>query len=167
MKREVRLYNVLFPIWLLVFLPSWLWLILIPANYLIDRMVLKYSLEPERRGSFVRANTWKICLAGFLADFAGGLLLFGILLACSEIKGAERFADALTFNHFRHPLALLAVVSAIALSGALILVMDRFILKKSGLEENQANRSAKMLAWITAPYLFLIPSALIYSGRLY
>ena len=42
--NEKVLYNVLFPIWLLVFFPSYLWLILIPANYMIDRIVLRWSL---------------------------------------------------------------------------------------------------------------------------
>ena len=164
MKRnEVRLYNVLFPIWLLVFIPSYLWLILIPANYLIDRAVLYYSLPAENRKTFCRRNTWKICIAGFLADFAGGLFLFGVLLLFDTyFPGSQTFIDALTFNHFTHPLALLAVLAAIALSGVLIYGMDLFLLKKSGLAEEQAKHSAKRLALITAPYLFLIPSALIY-----
>ena len=44
MKSDNKVYNILLPIWLIIFFPSWLWLILIPANYLIDRIVLKWSL---------------------------------------------------------------------------------------------------------------------------
>ena len=43
--RSTRLYNILFPIWLLVFLPTYIWLFLIPANYLIDALVLWLSLK--------------------------------------------------------------------------------------------------------------------------
>ncbi len=42
-RREV-FYNILLPVWLLLFWPTYLWLLLIPANYLIDRFVLKWSL---------------------------------------------------------------------------------------------------------------------------
>ncbi len=162
-RNEIRLYNVLFPIWLLVFIPSFLWLILIPANYLIDRTVLYYSLPEERRKNFCRRHTWKICIAGFLADFAGGLFLFGVLLlADTYFPNSNAFTNALTFNHFTHPLALLTILAAIALAGGLIYLMDRFILRRSGRTEEEAGHAAKRLALITAPYLFLIPSALIY-----
>ena len=55
-NNEKVLYNVLFPIWLLIFFPSYLWLILIPANYLIDRIVLKWSLwdMPDKGMSYLR-----------------------------------------------------------------------------------------------------------------
>ena len=77
--NEKVLYNVLFPIWLLVFFPSYLWLILIPANYMIDRIVLRWSLgDMPDKGMFCRKNTWKICLAGFLGDFVGAIALFFI-----------------------------------------------------------------------------------------
>ena len=63
-KKEVKLYKILLPIWILVFWPSWLWLILIPANYLIDRLVLRWSLgEMPDKGAFCRKHTWKICIA--------------------------------------------------------------------------------------------------------
>ena len=35
MKREIRLYNVLLPIWILYFFPQ-LWIITLPGNLLID-----------------------------------------------------------------------------------------------------------------------------------
>ncbi len=43
-KNSTKLYNILLPLWFIIFIPSWLWLLLIPANYLIDRIVLKWSL---------------------------------------------------------------------------------------------------------------------------
>lgn len=41
--------------------------------------------------------------------------------------------------------------------------MDRSILKQNGLEETQAKKSALWMAIATAPYLFLIPTTLIYD----
>ena len=85
--NNTRLYNLLLPLWLLIFIPSWLWLLLIPANYLIDRVVLKWSLgDMEERGLFCRKHTWKICLAGFVSDFIGALIL---LAAAMLMTGAD------------------------------------------------------------------------------
>lgn len=161
-QGEIRLYNVLFPIWLLVFLPTPFWLILIPVNYLIDRIVLYFSLPEEIRKPFCRRHTWKVCIAGFLADFAGGLFLFAALLLSDAFFADNEFAYALSMNHFSHPLALLCVLCAIALSLGLIFLLDRWILRKSGLDPEQAKHSALFLALFTAPYLFLIPSGWFY-----
>lgn len=83
-RKEVKLYNILLPVWILIFWPSFLWLFLIPANYFIDRIVLKWSLGGRKdRGLFCRKHTWKICLAGFAGDFAGACLLFAVFMAAA------------------------------------------------------------------------------------
>ena len=54
------------------------WLILIPANYLIDRLVLRWSLgEMPDKGAFCRKLTWKI---GFAAggDHCAVSVLFSV-----------------------------------------------------------------------------------------
>ena len=158
-KNGIRLYNVMFPVWLLIWFPSWLWLLLIPGNYLIDRLVLRWSLSgSEERDRFCRRHCWKICLAGFFADFVGSLLLFA--LYCLSPTG--RFGNALAFNAFASLPAFLATVLAILLSGVLIYLLDGWILTKVGLEKERAKNAALRLALITAPYLFLFPSALLY-----
>ena len=165
MKRntEIRLYNVLFPVWILVFFPSWLWLILIPGNYLIDRTVLYFSLKEGERNAFCRKHSWKICLAGFSADFVGALFLFAVSLAATMIQPVNNdYANYLLMNHFRSFPALVTVIAAIALSGVLIFLLDRKILEKAGLSGEAAHHSALVLALVTAPYLFLIPASLIY-----
>ena len=158
-KNGIRLYNVMFPVWLLIWFPSWLWLLLIPCNYLIDRLVLRWSLSgSEDRDRFCRCPCWKICLAGFLADFVGSLLLF----ALSMLFSSSEFGSALVFNPFSDLAAFLATVLAILLSAALIFLLDKWILTKTGLEKEQAKRASLRLALITAPYLFLIPVGLLY-----
>ena len=63
-NETVRLYNILLPLWLLLFWPSALWLVLIPANYLIDRFVLRWSLgEMPEKGAFCGAGEEIRCAA--------------------------------------------------------------------------------------------------------
>ena len=165
-RRHSALYNVMFPLWMLIWFPSWLWLLLIPANYLIDRLVLWWSLgSAEDRQQFCRQHTWKICLAGFASDFAGSLLLLGAYLSLSSYDGGwvQDIVWGLGFNPFSSVVGFLVTAAAIALSGACIYALDLRIIRKTGLSEDQSRHSALMLAVCTAPYLFLIPSQLLYQ----
>ena len=169
-NKTVKLYNVLLPIWLLIFVPSFLWLVLIPLNYLIDRIVLKWSLKDmDEKGAFCRKHNWKICIAGFVNDFIGVLFLFGTYIALSDIdqgspvrKAIGNVVYGLGFDPFSNVLALVIIVLAIAIAGACIYFVDKRILAKAGLDTAQAKNSALKLALITAPYLFLIPSSILY-----
>ena len=60
LKNSTKLYNILLPLWFIIFIPSWLWLLLIPANYLIDRIVLKWSLgDLEDKGLAITEDIGK------------------------------------------------------------------------------------------------------------
>ena len=43
MKKDVTLYNVLFPLWMLLMFPV-MWLIVLPGNFIIDSIVLIISM---------------------------------------------------------------------------------------------------------------------------
>ena len=151
---------------MIIFLPTYLWLVLIPLNYIIDRVVLRWSLgDMSDKGFFCRKHTWKICLAGFLSDLIGALILLGISIPASDLS--ERMFDighAIMFDPFSDPVGLLIVVACIAVSAACIYFLDKWILGKAGLEPEQVKQAAIRLALITAPYLYLFPSRLLYDG---
>lgn len=164
-SKEIRLYNILFPIWLLIWIPSYLWLFLIPANYLIDRLVLSWSLRNEdSRKELVRKNTWKVCIAGFAADLAGSLFLLAVYLLIDKLNlpSEQAMENALGWNPFTSLPGILIVLLAVLISGLLIFLLDRSILCKAGLDPAKAKKSALTMAVCTAPYLFLIPSSIIY-----
>lgn len=151
---------------MLIWIPSPFWLVLIPLNYLIDLLVLKLSLKGrEVPEGFARDNTWKICIAGFVSDLAGAAALLAIMLIAGSFDGPiiETIAPALNMNPFRNVWSFLACMLGIFIAALVIFFLDRTVLKKSGLDESIASHSALMLAVFTAPYLFLFPSAIIYS----
>ena len=163
--KEIRLYNILFPIWLLIWIPSYLWLLLIPANYLIDRLVLSCSLrDDDARKELVRKNTCKVCITGFAADLAGSLFLLAvyILIDRMNLPFEQAMENALGWNPFTNLAGLVIVLLAVLISGILIFLMDRHIFSKAGLDPAKAKKSALTMAVCTAPYLFLIPSSIIY-----
>ena len=73
MKREIKLYNVLFPIWILYFFPQ-VWIVTVPGNLLIDCGLLLLTLavlkHTEKR-AVLKALWWKFWLLGFWPMLSG------------------------------------------------------------------------------------------------
>lgn len=167
-RTEFRMYNILLPIWLLPWIAVPLWLILIPANFGIDFLVtflsLKHQNIPESKETAFR-HSCKICLAGFLSDFIGALFLFLMLDVSGSMHGSfwNHISYGLGMQPFYSFESFLTVVFSILISGFCIYAIDFRILKKDPtLTAEQAKRTALHLALFTAPYLYLIPSELIY-----
>ncbi len=168
MKKQYRMYNIILPVWLLVWFPSWLWLLVIPANWLIDWLVTRYALKRLGDAEYSPRSlklSWKICIAGFVSDFAGSLLLVGALYLFSALDGDFRLVEqGLGWNPFSNVFSVLIVLIAITLSGFCIYFLDRRILSKEELASEQVKKTALALAVITAPYLYLLPASLFYRG---
>ena len=74
-KKQIRLYNVLFPVWMLVTMPV-IWYIVIPGNFIIDSLVLILALKAlkvENRKSFYKKHIFLVFGFGFLSDILASL----------------------------------------------------------------------------------------------
>ncbi len=166
MKQKHRLYNIILPIWLLIWFPSWLWLIVIPANLLIDWFVTRYALKHAGDTAYAARSmrlSWKICLAGFISDFVGSLILLGAMVLLGAIGGDFHAVEfGLNWNPFSNIFSVLIILAAIAVSAFCIYHLDKRILEKENLTADQVKKTALALAVITAPYLYLLPASLFY-----
>lgn len=156
MKKEIRLYNVLFPIWFLLLFPQ-LWLVMLPVNFLVDSLVILLSARHQRLED-TRA-LWKksilpVWIIGFICDLAGAgltvLLYFGwCLLDTMDIQ---------LFNPILFPGTTLIAIPGLILSGILIyFVNKRFAFRKLDLDAATVHTLCLHLAIFTAPYTMLIP----------
>ncbi|MDO4205953.1 MAG: hypothetical protein Q4D15_00010 [Lachnospiraceae bacterium] len=166
-RNEVRLYNVIFPLYFILYFPNPFWVIAIPLNYVIDSLVLRLGLKlcriyenKEERRQFINRTAWRLCIAGFAADFLG--ILF--LIYFPQLFLSEQLAREIASAQFTSPFVswnVLAVfLTAIVFSGICIYLIDRWILKKQGLDAKTAGKIALLLAVLTAPYLMLYPTEL-------
>ena len=76
----------------------------------------------------------------------------------------ENLSYGVGFNPFDSILSFLIVMLAIAVSGVAIYLIDKSILSKAGIDPERAKSAALKLALVTAPYLYLIPSAMMYTS---
>lgn len=173
---RLKLYNIIFPLWLLIYFPP-IWLITIPANALIDAAVVRLSLRFLKIGDAftkLKKSLFRVVCFGFLADLIGAALMLAPMLAEPtaalgdrwEVRGplVRRIADfqnGIALDPFSNVYALLWVLVCVGLSGALIYFFNRrYSFQKTDLAESDRHKLALALAVLTAPYIFLVPTAL-------
>lgn len=157
MKRQLRLYNVLFPIWMLFLWPG-VWLILLPGNFLIDSLVLLLAMTAlgyAGRKAVWKSAIFKVWGFGFAADLVGAGITLGLMLLLDRLVPQ--------WNTFLFPGGQLLVLPGIVIAGVLIYLLNRrFSFRRTALTAEQIHRLSLALAVFTAPYTLLIPSEWIY-----
>lgn len=149
MKRDIRLYNVLFPLWMLLLMPQ-LWLIVLPGNFLIDSLVLvaaMFAMRLADKKQFYKKHILKIYLFGLLSDVIGSvyMLLMAFVFQLG-VYGDEWYITV--------PALLIAALCIFAFNYCITF-------KRS---ENPVRlRLALTFAIATAPYTFLVPSSWLYQ----
>ena len=158
-KKNVRLYNVIFPLWMLLLFPA-AWLIALPANLLIDFLVMHLTmkhLQIDNRKELCKKAIVKVWIAGFASDFVGGFFMF--LWNLLDVGSAD-FVNAVNYNPFTRLDAFLWVTACVVLTGAVIyLVNQKLCLKNLPISKEQKQKIALAMAVFTAPYLFYLPTA--------
>lgn len=161
MKKTVRLYNILLPIWLLWIYPP-MWLVILPGNLAIDCAVLTLALLAlgcKVKRAVVRRVWWKLWLLGFAADAVGvAWMFFGMLVGRTTGGWWEEQISWIMGSPFRTPLSLVWSLLGVALAGVCIYFWDRRVLRRCPeLDRRSARLAALALAVFTAPWTFLIP----------
>ena len=148
-KNDVKLYNVLFPFWMILLFPQ-IWLIILPGNFIIDSIVLIISmivLKISDKKQWYKRYIIKIYLFGMLSDIIGA----GYMLLLMTVFNVGRMGDELYLT-----------APAVVISSALIFIFNYFITFKKT-DKLLRLKSSLIFALVTAPYTFLIPSSWLYS----
>ncbi len=96
MKKETSLYNVVFPIWLMVLFPT-AWIVVIPLNLIVDFLVMFITLKvlkSQNTKLCIKSSLLPVWLFGFLSDFIG----VGILFSTYLIGLRARATPIMTFS---------------------------------------------------------------------
>ena len=161
MKKQTRLYNVIFPVWMLFLVPA-VWLIALPGNLLIDcavALVTLLTLKHQQKWAGLKKIWWKIWLLGFAADFVGIAALFPAMSLTSAVpKEIRPLIEPVMYNCWKSPVAFLWTAAAVALSGVCIYFFDRRAMRSCQLLTDQERHLLCLaLAVVTAPWTFFIP----------
>lgn len=160
-RKNLTLYNVIFPLWIVMFLPPFI-LVVLFGNLLLDAAVILlglraagWKIERPALVSYI-LKAWGL---GFLADVAGAMLL----LALTATNLAERWVEGYyLLSIWNSPAAVLFYLSVIAFSGAIIFWGNKYFCAEAGVPEDVARKVATLMGIITAPWAFLIPTTLFH-----
>ena len=153
MKKTVKLYNVIMPIWLMFLYPTFLWFIILPLNFVIDSAVVLIvqkvrKIEQTRR--VWQSSILKVWIFGFLSDFIGA----GVVLLMELL-----FSDWIVT--YRFPGVTLISIPGVIVAGVLIYLFNRHVsFRRCELDPKDVKALALTLALATAPYTMLIPITL-------
>ena len=160
MKRT-RLYNVIFPVWLLFLVPV-VWFIVLPANLLIDCAVVLLTLtalKHTQKRTVLKRVWWRVWLLGFASDFVGALLLLPSMFTLGFLPEPwDSWLEPVMYNPFKSWLAFLITSIAVALSGLCIYFFDKRAMRScTELTDRERHIVALTLAIVTAPWAFFFP----------
>ena len=150
MKRNIRLYNVMFPLWMILLIAPTVWIFVIPGNFIIDSIVLVmslYAMKIADKRSFYKKSIVSVFLSGLLADFIGSLFAFCLIYFFELGSMGDEFY---------------ITVPSLVISMCFIYILNYFISFKR-VEGVNRRRLSLVFALVTAPYTFLVPSAWIYN----
>ena len=159
MRRDIKLYNIIFPMWSIylfgLLFPALL-LILLPANFIADTLVLLFLFWrlklPERKALYWK-SIWKVWGFGFLAD----ILSSGIFLGISEMVDFWEYEVNVYLPYSSVP-SFLFTTAAVATAGVFIYFFHmKYVWRKIEISEAQKKKIAWGMAVLTAPYLMYLP----------
>ena len=169
-KKTIKLYNVIFPIWMLWIFPL-TWFVVLPANFVIDLLVVALTmkvLKIEHIWATAKPVILKVWLFGFLSDLIGTAVMLVSTFLDERILG-ESMGDwwyhnigfPVSFNPFQSIFGFLWVTFCVLLAGYMIYLFNSKIsFKNAPLTEKQKRQLSLSLAVFTAPYLFYLPTML-------
>lgn len=147
-KKDIKLYNVLFPFWMLLLFPP-IWLIVLPGNFVIDSLVLIISmflLKISDKKHYYKRHILKIYGFGMLSDIVGSAYMLLLML----VFQVGRMGDEPYLT-----------IPALIISAVLIFMLNYFVTFKNTDKALRLKLSV-IFAIVTAPYTFLIPSSWLY-----
>lgn len=161
--KQIKLYNMIFPFWLLWIMPI-TWLIILPANFVLDSLLLVLFMKIIKVDKIIetyKQSIIKVWIFGFLADIIGCISL--IFMVISDFGDGTYIFDALREGIMMKPLAniysFMFTVACVMISVVLIYLLDyKIALKNTKLSNLQKKKTAILMAIFTAPYLFFLPA---------
>ena len=172
MKKEVKLNNVIFPIWMMWIFPP-LALLAIVGNFVIDSIVILAAFAIFKvakstglsMGQLYKKSILKVWVFGFLADIVGAIMLFVTMLILESGEGTNDIISGICYNPFSNMIGLLIVIVAVALAILLIWIFNYYIVFNRLIEDSKIRmKVALTIAIVTMPWTYLIPTEWLYKG---
>jgi hypothetical protein len=160
--KHNKLYDAVFPIWLLLFFPPVIFITLV-GNFIIDSIVIlacydKFKLVniQNTKKTFYQKSILKVWAFGLLADIVGTIVLFIIDI---QLGSWHNISSAISFDPFSDIWAVIIIIFAMLVSALCIFFFNyKITFKDQILNKQQRLYVALTISIITMPWTFLLPT---------
>lgn len=176
-KKYTVLYNLIFPIWVFVFMPN-LIPVIFAINFMIDGAIIWYYLKRHNKFNNIRiycfrsmgseqdlkqelnkrtilSYTFQAALFGYAADFFGGIVMLELL----EVFPFNKLDYYHIWSNFTSVLLHILVIFIV---GFMIYLFHRYRGRRLNLSPAEAKGLGIVMGIFTAPWVILIPTYLFY-----
>ncbi len=160
--------NVIFPTWFISALPSFLWLIIIPANFLVDSLVLYFWMKArkiENKTQIWKKSILRIWIFGFLSDFLASAILmlfyFGWFAFWENLLSMDWIASWISIVAYGWGSSIYGLIGTLIGMVMIYLFNRQWSFKKTTLTSAQIQNASFWLALITAPWMLIVPADLV------
>lgn len=169
--EQIRLYNVIFPIWLILFFPPVIFITL-AGNFIIDSLVIlacffvfKLANTQENLKIFYKKSILKVWMYGFLADIIGAAILFVLGILGDYLGLSNEVITGINYDPFSNTAAVIIIIFAMLVSAVFIFIFNYKVTLKEQIEEKKLRlKAALTIAIVTIPWTFLLPTKWFYHG---
>ncbi len=166
--KDIKLYNVIFPLWFVLFLPPVI-LITLVGNFVIDSLVVIacffiFKLADIQKSliEFYKGSILKVWIFGFIADIIGASILF-ILGMIDPLELPNDMITGINYDPFSNPAAVVVIIIAMLVSAVFIVMFNYKITFSKQINDKKLRaKVAIAIALITMPWTFLLPTKWFY-----
>lgn len=175
MKKEIKLYNLIFPTFMLFAISPILWAVSIVGNFIIDSallLILSLFIFKKLSKEFYKRTFLRVYLFGFLSDLIGTVYLIAVYLIYEATIEPVLFENGFIYSSYYSILVSIYYISGIIVAALCIFTLNYLFSfnyinlsneKPRQLTKREKLFSALSFAIITAPYTYLIPSEVMYN----
>ncbi|RTR29603.1 hypothetical protein EKG37_15020 [Robertmurraya yapensis] len=165
----MKVYNVIFPIWMLLFFPPVIFIAL-AGNFVIDSLVIivcffLFKLTNQGLGlkTFYKKSILKVWLFGFLADIIGAVFLFLVLIVGSGLGLPYEIEAGIAYDPFSSSMAVVIIIISMVITSFFIFLFNyHFTFRSLIVEKALRVKVALTIVIITTPWTFLLPTKWFY-----
>lgn len=163
MKKNVTLYSLCLPLFVVLAAPKSLYALL-PLNFLFDVLVVRMALSSmDRLALFTpmwKKEIWLSALASLLGTCAGGAALYGVSRIPFGSEAWQLAVQGVQQNPFVSTNALIMVFACIIVAAAITYILTLWLaLRKTDMTLKEKRTFSLAFALFTAPYAFVLPAA--------
>lgn len=167
--KQKKIYNIIFPFWLITLLPPVLFIMLI-GNFIIDSLVVLGCFYGYKLGNkYINIKTFylrtiiMVWIFGFFSDIIGA----AILLLLTSIEGYfhvnNDIINAVNYDPFSNLFAVIIILLCMMISSTFIFLFNYLITFKYIVDDKKLRfKVALTISLVTMPWTFLIPTKWFY-----